>query len=157
MGLFALIGGLLLLIVATIRGVHRVKKGYFRKGSKGLYDFKEKNTISFGVIYLIYPLVITAIMIYKSIESRNFGSMFLLFWAILVQYSISLALPEFYLLLYFKFKYKEFIIKMPEKYIKRMEKKKKEKLMKKQKAKIQYKIEIKYSSKKKKPKKKSRK
>lgn len=130
--LLALIGGIILNIAATIRGVNRAKKGYFRAGQNGLYDFKEKSTKSFMGIYLIYPCVMIGMIIFRSIQNSNFQNSFLLFWVIVVQYAVSLAIPEFYLLMYCKFKYKEFIVEMPEWYKKRIAEKKRARLMKKQ-------------------------
>ena len=149
-GLLALMGGIILLIAATIRGFRRVKKGYFREGQNGLYDFKEKSTKLFVGIYVIYPSVMTAIVIYRSISDGSVQGVVLLIVAIFLQYSVSLALPEFYLLMYCKFKYKEFIVEMPEWYKKRIAEKKRAKLIKKRRPDIDIKSQKKKKNKSKK-------
>lgn len=115
--ILALIGGLILIIISTIRGIHRAKNGFFREGKNGLYDFKNsKNYISF---YGIYSLVIIINLIVKAVSMNgmiDYSLIIYLIILVILQYSISLAIPEFYLLTYCKFRYKEFNVAVPKKF-----------------------------------------
>lgn len=109
--ILAVLAGIILMIISTIRGIKRVKQGHFREGRNGLYDFKNsKGYISF---LGIYSAVILATILFRTFNSYGNNIMkvtIILIPLLVVQYAVSLAIPEFYLLTYCKFKYDEFII-----------------------------------------------
>ena len=117
---YALIGvGILLLIIFTIRGFKRLKNGEFRKEGKYLYDFcKSKRNI--GAI-AIFPIVLIVIAFFRSIQSNGYeilSSCFFLIICVVLQYILVMAIPEFYLLTYCKFKYSEFTVDIPKRFLK---------------------------------------
>jgi hypothetical protein len=109
-GFLLMSGGVLLLILMTIRAFRRIKQGELRKEGQGLYNFKETKNVLTGAG--IFGLVMIAGSLARSLSNMegNIGMFFILFLCIILQYSISLALPEFILLIYGKFKFKSFII-----------------------------------------------
>jgi hypothetical protein len=102
--------GLVLLIIMTFRAFKRVKQGELRKEGEGLYNFKETKNVLIGPG--IFGLVMIAGSLARSLSNMegNIGMFFILFLCIILQYSISLALPEFILLIYGKFKFESFVI-----------------------------------------------
>lgn len=110
-GLLMLIGGFFYLIISIFRGIHRVKKGKFRKGEKGLYDFQEsKGYISIPIIYgssVMGGVLATSLSNMNSLSSINDVIAPLLI-SMIIQYSIAMALPEFFLLAYCKSRFKSF-------------------------------------------------
>ena len=115
-GRLILIGGFLFIVISTLRGVNRVKKGYFRKGGKYLYDFKNSK------IYVSSPFIYGIIML-GGVLSRNLSgsnnntsnivyAFFLLIIMAIIQYGIAMAWPEFFLLAYCKFRFAIFNEKM---------------------------------------------
>ena len=117
---YALIGiGILLLIILTIRGFKRLKNGEFRKEGKYLYDFcKSKRNI--GAV-TIFPIVLIVIDFFRSIQSNGYeilSSCFFLIICVVLQYILVMAIPEFYLLTYCKFKYSEFTVDIPKRLLK---------------------------------------
>lgn len=106
---FVLIGGgLVYLVLSILRGIRRVQKDTFRKGGKLLYDFQTSK----GHISL--PFVIGATIIGGSITKALSNSSVLpygmpemyviLSVSALLQYAIAMALPEFFLIAYCKFR-----------------------------------------------------
>ena len=115
-GALLLIGGILFLVISTIRGMKRVQKGAFRKGGKRLYDFQQsKGYVSLPIIFgaTIFGGVIIRIASNMSgTPARMFELFFFLLIAAIIQYAISLAWPEFFLLAYCKFKFAGFLVEM---------------------------------------------
>ncbi|MBL5766993.1 hypothetical protein B5V88_07525 [Heyndrickxia sporothermodurans] len=116
------IGGLIYLIVSTIRGIQRVRKGEFRKGGKGLYNFAQsKAQISFPIVFGVTMLG-GSIFKVLSDSSVSFGPLLQLYFFLLLcvvfQYAVAFAWPEFFLLTYCKFRFDSFIIPMPKRPIK---------------------------------------
>lgn len=117
--------GFIFLITFTIRGFKRLKDGEFRKDGNYLYDFlKSKKNI--GVI-AIFPVVLIVISIFKSFQEYGNGvvgiSIFLIV-AVIIQYTLSLAIPEIYLITYCKYKYGDFMVDIPQRLMKKINKKK---------------------------------
>ncbi|WP_079506462.1 hypothetical protein [Mesobacillus jeotgali] len=102
--------GLVLLIITIIRAFKRVKQGELRKDGEGLYNFKQTKNVLIGPG--IFGLVMIAGSLARSISNMegNIGMYFILFLCITLQYSIAIALPEFILLIYGKFKFESFIV-----------------------------------------------
>lgn len=109
-GFFLMAGGILLLILMTIRAFRRVKQGQLRKDGEGLYNFKETKNVLTGAG--LFGIVMIAGTLARSISNMegNIGMFFILFLCIILQYSIAIALPEFILLIYGKFKFKSFVL-----------------------------------------------
>ena len=103
------IGGILLTLV-TIRAFRRVKDGELRREGEGLYNFKEIKNVLGGAG--IFGIVIIAGSLARAVSNMDgsIGLFFILFLCITIQYSVALALPEFILLIYGKFKFNSFII-----------------------------------------------
>ncbi|MFL0250736.1 hypothetical protein ACJDT4_09920 [Clostridium neuense] len=116
-GWLFLLGGFVYLILSTIRGVFRVRKGMFRKGGRYLYDFSNSK-LHFSVP-LIYGIVLIAGNLSRNLSassdenSQIFGLIVILVFTVLVQYGIAMAWPEFFLLAYCKFRFKSFIEEIP--------------------------------------------
>lgn len=111
-GVLLLLGGILFMIISTWRGVYRVQQGHLRRGEKGLYNFGgSKSYISFPVIYFA---AVTGGHIPKMFANsegyRSFELVFALVLCVVVQYAISMAWPEFYLLAYCKKRFQSFHI-----------------------------------------------
>lgn len=102
--------GLVLLIIMTFRAFKRVKQGELRKEGEGLYNFKETKNILIGPG--VFGLVMIAGSLSRAVSNMDgsIGMFFILFLCITLQYSIAIALPEFILLIYGKFKFKSFVI-----------------------------------------------
>ncbi|NMD71538.1 hypothetical protein HHO41_14640 [Bacillus sp. DNRA2] len=111
------IGGIIYLVYSTIRGIKRVKRGEFRKGGKGLYNFAQsKGQISLPIIFGV-TMIAGTIIRSLSDPSVLFGPLiqlyFFLFLFVVLQYAIAFAWPEFFLFTYCKFRFESFIIPMP--------------------------------------------
>jgi len=111
-GMILLPGGFIFLIISSIRAIHRVKQGKFRRGGEGLFNFKESK------LYVSSPLIFGLIM-FSGTFARNFsgssdirkiipGLTFMLLLCAFVQYVMALAIPEFFLVTYCKFRFKSF-------------------------------------------------
>lgn len=114
-GLFAiifLVSGLMFLILSILRAVKRVRDGHFRKGQKGLLDFKDSK--SYVSLPIIFGATITggAFMRMLSNSYHPLSSMleiyFILSLMALLQFAIAVAWPEFFLLAYCKHRFKTF-------------------------------------------------
>lgn len=110
------IGGLICLVFSTIRGMKRVQKGEFRKGGRGLYNFKQPKA------YVSLPIAFGAIFMFGSMETLSASSnpfaqitflYFFLLICVFLQYAVAFVLPEFFLLTYCKFRFESFQISMP--------------------------------------------
>lgn len=116
------IGGLFYLIISTLRGIKRVQQGEFHEDGNGLYNFKQSKT------FYSIPIIFGATMIGGAIartlsnspsELAQAGSVyFILFLAVILQYTIAFALPEFFLLTYCKFRFESFHVPMPRRRLK---------------------------------------
>ena len=112
-GFFLLIGGIIYMVISTARGIKRVEKGEFRKGGRGLYQFKHSKA------YISLPFIYGATMLGGTV-ARNFSdsggldSLFALLLCVVIQYGIALAWPEFFLLTYTKLRFKSFIVNTPD-------------------------------------------
>lgn len=111
-GFILVSGGLVYLVLSTLRALRRVKQGAFQKGGKLLYDFQTSK----GHIGL--PFVTGATIfggsIIKSISSNGYGlgELYVLLGAFaLLQYLIAMAWPEFFLIAYCKFRFDSFLKK----------------------------------------------
>ena len=112
--ILAALAGIILIIISTIRGIKRVKQGHFREGGNGLYDFKKsKEYISFVGVYSAVILATILCKVVNNYENNIMKVIIVLIPLLVVQYRVSIAIPEFYLLTYCKFKYDEFIIPVP--------------------------------------------
>ncbi|WP_257349848.1 hypothetical protein [Pseudalkalibacillus decolorationis] len=115
--IFLALGGLIYLIISTIRGIKRVQKGELRKDGRGLYNFKQSKA------HVSLPIIFGATMLGGAIvrtlsnTPNNFGTMielfFFLFLCVSLQYAIAFAWPEFFLLTYCKFRFESFHVPMP--------------------------------------------
>jgi uncharacterized membrane protein len=111
-GVYLLISGLVYLMISTIRGFYRLKKGAFRKNGKGLYNFQNSKG------YVSLPIIFVFVLLGGLLARANFdyglnaaGEVLLpLLGAFLVQNLISMMLPEFILVAYCKTKFKSFKI-----------------------------------------------
>ncbi len=110
-------GGIAYLVISTIRGIKEVQKGEFRKGGKGLYNFKQsKGYVSLPIIFgttMIGGAVARGLSDSASTFGIVVGLYFFLFLCIALQYTIAFAWPEFFLLTYCKFRFESFQIPMP--------------------------------------------
>ncbi|MGJ7922746.1 hypothetical protein [Neobacillus sp. LXY-4] len=112
-GLFLMGGGVILLIISTMRAFKRVSQGELRQGGKGLYDFhNSKGYVSMPIIFGV-TMFSGALARFFSDMSTDISALAALFFAVLLQYSLALALPEFFLLMYCKFRFESFNVKMP--------------------------------------------
>lgn len=113
-GIVMLLGGLLFLILSTIRGIVRAKKGEFRREGRGLLNISEsKGYVILPIIFvaIVECIVILGVFSDYGISGFSYDVLFCLFLCVLIQYSIAIVLPEFFLLTYCKFRFGSFIIK----------------------------------------------
>jgi hypothetical protein len=109
-GFIIMAGGFVFLILSTIRGFNRVKKGELRQGGKGLYNFKGSK--SFISLPALFGIALIAGSLSKAVSGMegSIGMFFLLFLAMILQYVMAIALPEFFILLYAKSRFPSFIV-----------------------------------------------
>ncbi len=103
---------ILFLCFTTVRACVRVRKGFLRKGQNGLYDFKDSK-LSLGVPMVFYIIIMVRVLSEYLTTYTNMP-MDLVIIAICIttlMVTLSLALPEFFLLFYCKCKFPAFIIK----------------------------------------------
>ena len=113
-GFISLFGGIIFLIFSTFRAVKRVKQGELRNSGKGLYDFQNsKGYVSVPIIFGV-TMFGGALGRYFSDMSSDVTVLFALLFAVVLQYSLALALPEFFLLTYCKFRFESFKVKRPD-------------------------------------------
>ncbi|MGJ7922740.1 hypothetical protein [Neobacillus sp. LXY-4] len=107
------IGGILFLILSTFRGIKRVKIGELRKEGNGLYNFQ--NSKGYVSIPFIFGLSMFGGLAGRySSELANDATVFiLLIFSVLIQFATALALPEIFLLMYCKFRFESFKVKIP--------------------------------------------
>lgn len=109
--LILLAGGFVYLAISVMRGFKRARQGELRKEGKGLYNFQnEKGYISLPAIFGIVMIAGTLAKAVSDMEGSSIGMFFILFLCVLIQYGIAMALPEFFLLIYGKLKFKSFIV-----------------------------------------------
>ncbi|EIT87196.1 hypothetical protein A374_01474, partial [Fictibacillus macauensis ZFHKF-1] len=102
--LVSCIGGVIYMILSSIRGIMKVRQGAFRKDGQGLYNFKDTITpynlpILLGILLFSGFLLKT---IYK-INHNMYDTIYLfilLFLTVFIQYGIAFAIPEFFLMIY---------------------------------------------------------
>ncbi|EIT85159.1 hypothetical protein A374_10465, partial [Fictibacillus macauensis ZFHKF-1] len=116
--LVSCIGGVIFMILSSIRGIIKVRQGAFRKGGTGLYNFKENITSPFNAPLILGILLISGSLLktFNKINynfTKTFKLVILLLVAILLQYALAMAIPEFFLIIYCKFRFKSFIITPP--------------------------------------------
>lgn len=115
-GLLLMIGGFIFLIASTIRAIKRVEDGALRKGGKLLFDFQQRK----GKVNapLIYALTILSGVLARTFANKSENDMLsaILFMSLsaFIQYAMALALPEFFLMVYCKFRFDNFIVEMPQ-------------------------------------------
>lgn len=104
------VGGIGFLGWSTLRAINRIKQGHFKEDGDGMFDLK-KSKIYIGVP-IIFTFIILGGIAAKSLADISFdGEMYgILFFAVLIQYTIAIALPEFFLVAYCKFRFKSFIV-----------------------------------------------
>ncbi|UAC48914.1 hypothetical protein K6959_03070 [Bacillus aquiflavi] len=116
-GFILLIGGLLYLVISTIMGIKRVQQGELRKGGKGLYNLKQsKGQVSLPIIFGATMMGGTIARFLSDVNTptANMASLFFArFFAVVLQYAMTFASPELFLLTYCKFKFESFRIPMP--------------------------------------------
>lgn len=113
LGLCFLAGGILLTVVLTKYAFGKVKQGCYRNGHTRLYKFQRAEGTIPKKLSLYFGLAIAGGMLAKSIyKSGNFdlGSNLLLFFSVILHYFVAIGWPEFVLLAYSKFRFKEFIL-----------------------------------------------
>jgi hypothetical protein len=111
-GTYLLFGGFVYLILSTVRAFWRVHKGEFRKGGKLLYDFQTSK------VHISLPILFFVVMMGTAIAKHlpfMIEIYFVLLLAVVIQYAIAMAWPEFLLLTYCKFRFQSFRILPPEK------------------------------------------
>lgn len=117
LGIVCLVSGLIFLVISIIRAVKRVKQGHFQKGQKGLFDFS--NSKSYASLPIIFGVTMMAGAIPRILNDLNnpFSSTIefyiMLFLAVVLQFSLAMAIPEFLLLAYCKYKFPSFTVKIP--------------------------------------------
>ncbi|MGJ7922745.1 hypothetical protein [Neobacillus sp. LXY-4] len=112
-GIILFFGGIILLIFSTLRAVKRVKQDELRKEGKGLYNFQNsKSYVSLPIIFGV-TMFGGAIGKYMSEVSTDFTVFLFLLFAVIMQYGIALVLPEFFLLMYCKFRFESFRVERP--------------------------------------------
>jgi hypothetical protein len=112
-GTILFLGGIILLIISTMRAVRRVKQGELRKEGRGLYNFQNsKGYVSVPIIFGVTMFGGAAARFFSDM-STDISALGILFFAVLLQYSVAMALPEFFLLTYCKFRFESFKVKMP--------------------------------------------
>jgi hypothetical protein len=130
-GLYALLGGLIGLIIFTIRGVMRVKNGHFKSGGLGLYHFKNKWIFAWFPVIFSFTIILGRVApIFLNLSDDKYmfvGMLVPLFLVVLIQYVMALALPEFFLLTYCKFKFSAFRVSYPKQLLRKHTKKVKNK------------------------------
>jgi hypothetical protein len=108
--LILLAGGFVYLAISVIRGFKRAKEGALRKEGRGLYNFQsEKSYISLPAIFGIVMIAGTLAKAVSGMDG-SIGMFFILFLCVVIQYAVAMALPEFFLLIYGKSKFKSFIV-----------------------------------------------
>lgn len=122
MGFILILIGILILIILSVRSVYRVKKGELRHGGRYIYKFSDLSSMKGVNISVIAGFTVAALVIIRTLSSMNntganYGTaIFFLIISVLVQYLMAIALPEFYLLTYCRFRFSNFIEVMPERW-----------------------------------------
>ncbi len=126
-GLFLMLGGFVFLIASTIRAIKRVEQGALRKGGKLLYDFQQREgKVNVPLIYALTVLGgALARVLTNNGGNKIFSTIFLMTMSAFIQYGMALALPEFFLMIYCKFRFDSFIVEMPPDVIEELKKPKK--------------------------------
>ncbi|WLR42815.1 hypothetical protein LC087_00800 [Bacillus carboniphilus] len=111
------IGGLILMVISTIRGIKRVQQGQFRQGGKGLYNLSESKTyVSLPIIFGVTMMggaIARTLSDSASLLAQSASVYFTLLLAVILQYTIAFAIPEFFLVTYGKFRFESFYVPMP--------------------------------------------
>ncbi|UFT99211.1 hypothetical protein KO561_18860 [Radiobacillus kanasensis] len=112
-GLLLCVGGIVFLLLSTLRAISRIKKGKLKRGGEGLYKFqKSKGYVSLPIIF---GATIMGGVIARTYVEGIGAIYFVLFISVVIQYALAVALPEFYLITYCKFRFKSFNMPNPRK------------------------------------------
>ncbi|WP_186577127.1 hypothetical protein [Aquibacillus kalidii] len=118
-GIYALVSGFILMMIFFIRGIKRVNSGELAKGGTGLYNFKDsKGSVSIPIIFiatLLGAVISKTLNKFDGDTSIMIGIYLALFLAIVIQYSLAIALTEFLLLAFCKIRYDSFHVALPKK------------------------------------------
>ncbi|MEH7235820.1 hypothetical protein [Bacillus sp. JJ1562] len=113
-GLIILFGGLVLTVYTTLRALKRVRLREFRKDGNGLYKFKEsKFEIGIPIVFgagMIASAVMQLILDSEIVLVNMIEVLFVLLLCTALQFTITLAWPEFLLLTISKFQFESFCI-----------------------------------------------
>lgn len=108
--LILFIGGIIFLGLSTIRAIRRVRQGAFKKNGPGLFNYKKSKS------YISLPIIFVFTM-FGGVVARATGDIsfdselyIILLLSVFLQYAMALALPEFFLIAYCKFRFKSFIV-----------------------------------------------
>lgn len=105
--LLLFVGGIVLTLLMTIRAFNRVKKGEFKEAGSGILGFKDSK--GYIIIPVIFAVLVFAGTIARTTDAIAVGNVIIAsFWAVLLQYSLAEALPEFFLLTYCKLRFPSF-------------------------------------------------
>lgn len=109
-GFIIMAGGFVFLFLSTLRGFNRVKQGELRQDGKGLYNFKGSK--SFISLPALFGIALIAGSLSKAVSGMegSVGMFFLLFLAMILQYVMAIALPEFFIMIYAKSRFPAFIV-----------------------------------------------
>ncbi|THF73926.1 hypothetical protein [Cohnella fermenti] len=104
--------GLLLLAWSTRHAIRRLRNGQFREGGRLLYNFqKPQGSVNKP---LIYGMALFGGILARNVVVYGISEAYIpLALGTLIQYCMSLALPEFLLVAYCKFKFDDFILSRP--------------------------------------------
>lgn len=115
---FLILGGFILSVISTIRSIKRVKEGALRKGGKLLFGFqKPQGKVNFPLIYTVtvFSGVVTRTLnkLPNKDFSRSISTISFLLICVVLHYLIALVVPEFFLMVYCKFRFDSFIVEIP--------------------------------------------
>lgn len=113
LGITVLCGGILFLVSSLITAINKVKKGHFRANGLGLFH-SSKGWI---VLQAISILILIAAFLPRFVGSSSLNGVgeviIALFLAAVIQYTISFAWAEFFLLAYCKHRFTSFRVPKP--------------------------------------------
>ncbi|CAM4338998.1 hypothetical protein [Paenibacillus tarimensis] len=114
-GAVMLAGGILFFILSLFRGMKRAGSGAFRASGQGLYNFKQSAAyVSIPVIFaasVFGGLIAKASSDLLLVTGQPVDAYMLLLLAAILQYSIAVAWPEFFLFAYCKMRFPSFTMK----------------------------------------------
>ncbi|XID94302.1 hypothetical protein ACF3MZ_07195 [Paenibacillaceae bacterium WGS1546] len=113
-GITILVGGLLLLVLATFRAIRLVEQGKLTQDGSYLYPVSKETATRITVILIV--IMVIAHIVGRLLGNLNpdvLGPVSLLVIISILQYGMAIAWPEFFLIAYAKLKFPGFILKMP--------------------------------------------